>query len=64
MFRNGIIQILVEIKFSQPLMLETDFWVEDDVEIKVKFRYENIFGRCSMCKPIIHTALLNTSSGV
>lgn len=32
----------IEIEFSQPLLMERSHWVDDDVEVEVKFWYEKL----------------------
>ncbi|XP_040373978.1 uncharacterized protein LOC121052652 [Rosa chinensis] len=44
-FRNRVMRIRVEIDYVKPLLFHRRFWVEDEVQFIVQFRYDKIFGR-------------------
>ncbi|XP_024195752.1 uncharacterized protein LOC112198889 [Rosa chinensis] len=55
--KAGKLRIPVEIPLTKPLPFKRWYWVEDKVEFLCKFKYDKLFGRCSICGLVTHVGL-------
>ncbi|KAM5572784.1 hypothetical protein ABKV19_012706 [Rosa sericea] len=55
--KAGKLHIRVEIPLNKPLPFKLWYWVEDEVKFLCKFKYDKLFGRCSICGLVTHVGL-------
>ncbi|KAM5566149.1 hypothetical protein ABKV19_019900 [Rosa sericea] len=53
----GKLRIRVVIPLNKPLSFKRWYLVEDEVEFPCQFRYDKLFGRCSICGLVTHVGL-------
>ncbi|XP_024198384.1 uncharacterized protein LOC112201706 [Rosa chinensis] len=56
-FQTRVLRIRVKIDYAKPLLFCRRFWVEDEVQFMVQFRYDKLFGRCGTCGLVTHVGL-------
>lgn len=47
-------RVQVKIELAHPLLFKRKFWVEDSIEIVVRFKYDKLFGKCGWCGLVTH----------